>query len=181
MRSRRVRATAALLVATLTAGLPLESRAGESVERAGDVFQFLLPLGSVGYTLARGDAEGTRQAAHSIGATLATTWLLKVTIDARRPNGGNHSFPSGHTAAAMSGAAFLTRRYGLRIGLPAIGLASFVAYSRVEADAHHPRDVVAGAALSFLSAMLLVEPYDGLAITPQVEPGYLGLGVRGTF
>ena len=36
MRSRRVRATAALLVATLTAGLPLESRAGESVERAGD-------------------------------------------------------------------------------------------------------------------------------------------------
>src|SRR5262249_16283922 len=71
---------------------------------------------------------------------------LKPTIDRTRPNGGHQSFPSGHAASAFAGAAFLQRRYGWRIGVPAGLLASFAAWSRVESREPYTSDALAGPA-----------------------------------
>jgi hypothetical protein len=58
---------------------------------------------------------------------------LKSIIDEKRPNGGIHSFPSRHASMAFVSAEFMRKRYGRNYGIPTYALASFVAYSRVEA------------------------------------------------
>ena len=71
-----------------------------------------------------------------------------------RPNGQSHGFPSGHTAAAASGATDLAMHCAP--GNRAVAAASaaaiaLVAGSRVGADEHTVLQVVAGAALGALS------------------------------
>ena len=56
------------------------------------------------------------------------------------------AFPSGHAATAFQGAAFIHRRYGIRRAWPAYVLATFTAWTRVDADEHDTADVLAGAA-----------------------------------
>ena len=111
-----------------------------------------------------------------LGAELATagaTTLLKDTTNRTRPNGGNKSFPSGHSSDAFSSATLANRnlnsikmpeemRMPLQIGN--IVLATGVAWARVEAGAHYPSDVLAGAALGhFLSAFM----YDAFMGLPE--------------
>ena len=95
--------------------------------------------------------------------TAGTTDLLKDTTGRTRPNGSsNKSFPSGEASAAFSSVALSNRNLDF-IELPQevkiplkvanIVLGSSVAWARVEAQAHYPSDVLAGAALgNFLSA-----------------------------
>jgi membrane-associated phospholipid phosphatase len=85
-------------------------------------------------------------------ATALSVHLLKHAIPARRPGGGRHSFPSGHTATAFLSACFLLRRYGPRWGVPMLLLACFVGFSRVYSHSHYLRDVLAGALIGFLWA-----------------------------
>jgi hypothetical protein len=73
------------------------------------------------------------------------TYALKYSINAQRPNGGSHSFPSGHTASAFMGAEFIRLHFGMSWGIPAYGAAAWVGYSRVESRKHYWRDVAAGA------------------------------------
>jgi membrane-associated phospholipid phosphatase len=162
--------------AALAASLLAAPARGESgAESAADVLQYALPTSAFALVLAQDDLEGGRQLLRSTATT-----ALKYAVDAERPNGGGHSFPSGHTAAAFSGASFIARRYGWRLGLPAYGAASFVAWSRVHTDDHHVEDVVAGAALAILSSALLSEPLpDGLELEVRGEPGSFALLVRG--
>jgi hypothetical protein len=80
-----------------------------------------------------------------------TTGILKYTVNETRPNGGAHSFPSGHASAAFTGAEFIRKEYGWGWGAPAYVAASFVAWSRVEADKHYTHDVLAGAAIGILA------------------------------
>ena len=102
-----------------------------------------------------------------LGIELATggvTELLKSTTDRTRPTGDDHSFPSGHSSNAFSSATLANRnmnsiempeelRMPLQVGN--IVLATGVAWARVEAGAHYPSDVLAGAAIGhFLSAFL---------------------------
>ncbi|WP_206362839.1 phosphatase PAP2 family protein [Stenotrophobium rhamnosiphilum] len=79
------------------------------------------------------------------------TYALKYAVNAKRPNGGSQSFPSGHTAAAFMGAEFIRKEYGPWWGLPAYGAASWVGYTRVKSHNHYWRDVIGGAALGVLS------------------------------
>ncbi|HEY0975571.1 MAG TPA: phosphatase PAP2 family protein [Solimonas sp.] len=79
------------------------------------------------------------------------TYGLKYAIDARRPNGGSQSFPSGHTAAAFMGAEFIRKEYGLWWGVPAYAAASWVGYTRVQSKNHYWRDVLAGALIGIAS------------------------------
>lgn len=79
------------------------------------------------------------------------TYALKYAIDARRPNGGGQSFPSGHTSAAFMGAEFIRKEYGQWWGAPAYAAASWVGYTRLDAHQHYWRDVLAGAVIGIAS------------------------------
>lgn len=87
----------------------------------------------------------------AIGRSAALTEALKFAVNEKRPNGGDHSFPSGHTSFAFSGAEFIRKEYGWQWGIPAYLAAGYVGWSRVEANAHHTHDVLAGAAIGILA------------------------------
>lgn len=137
---------------------------GSNTERAGDALQVLTPLAAYSLTFIKGDSEGRKQFYKSFGSTFAATHIIKNALNAERPNGGGQSFPSGHTSAAFQGAGFIHARYGLELAWPAYAAATFVAYSRVAANKHHTRDVIAGAALgagtSFLFTRERYSPHD---------------------
>jgi membrane-associated phospholipid phosphatase len=86
----------------------------------------------------------------SLSLTSAAVWSLKAGLDAPRPNGGHHSFPSGHTAAAFCAATTLARHGGWKVGVPAYVAAAGTGVSRIEDGWHHLGDVVAGATLGIL-------------------------------
>lgn len=118
------------------------------LRRTGDVLRGLLPLAAAVITAQKEDREGLEQLGLTLlGSELATEGLKRAfdhTDWGRRPDGGSHSFPSGHATTACSSAFFLGERYGWRYGTPALLPAAVVMYSRVDARAHHWRDVVAG-------------------------------------
>jgi membrane-associated phospholipid phosphatase len=137
------------------------SQAKDSIKTSGDILQFVLPAAGATLTLANRDREGAFEFAESVGVTMATTYSLKYLVDEQRPNGGSQSFPSGHTSLSFSAAEYIRKRYGLEYGIPAYALASWVAYSRVEAGEHHPHDVIAGASIGIVSSYLFTRPYKG--------------------
>jgi membrane-associated phospholipid phosphatase len=157
---RRARGARSLL-AGLLLGLSFapSARAAGAIETAGDVLELVLPAAATTTTLGHRDRRGTQQFAAAAALTLGTTYGLKYSDAERRPNGGKHSFPSGHSSISFCSAEFLRRRYGPAYGAPAYALAAFVAYSRVEAKAHYVHDVIAGAALGMISSYLLARPF----------------------
>lgn len=138
-----------------------KSYSGEPViEKSGDILQIALPTAAFASTFIWNDEyKGTIQCAKAMVTTFIVTESLKHIIDKERPNGGHYSFPSGHTSAAFTGAAFLERRYGLKVGIPSYLLASFVGWSRIYANKHDYWDVGAGAALGIISAYIFTKPY----------------------
>ncbi len=124
------------------------------------------------------DATGRLQLLESGALTGAVTFTLKETVDKKRPNGHNHSFPSGHTSDAAFGAAFVTRRYGWMYGVPAFMLTGFVGWSRVESQEHFPEDVIAGAAIGIVSSLIFTRTYHGVEVAPVAENGTYGLALR---
>jgi len=116
-----------------------------SLEQAGDIIQIVLP--ATAFTsqvfLDKVDSEATTFI-KSMGASFVVTHTIKRVVNKERPNGGDFSFPSGHTSAAFTGAAFIDYKFGLKYGLPAYILASFVGWSRVYAKKHDYIDVLGG-------------------------------------
>ncbi|MCW8825178.1 MAG: phosphatase PAP2 family protein [Gammaproteobacteria bacterium] len=175
-----------LLTITLSCSALLSQKvvATESIERAGDLVQIALPLTAWGVSYFSDDDEGFYQFTKSFAVTMVATQALKHGLDKTRPNGGGLSFPSGHTSASFSGASFLHKRYGLKYGIPAYIAASFVGWSRIEADAHYPRDVAAGALLAIGVNHYFVTPQKkgvmvGLLSDPQ--SGVVGLSLNGSW
>ena len=154
---------------------PGNAQAHDAIELAGDILHVALPATAYGMTAYHRDGAGALQYTEAAALTLGVTFTLKYTIDAERPDGGSHSFPSGHTSISFSAAEFVRKRYGREYGLPMYALASFVGYSRVEAEEHYVRDVLAGAAIGIASSYVFTEPYLGLQITPEAGGGYYGL------
>jgi len=152
--------------------------AKSDVEAAGDVLQLLVPAVGYGMTFQKDDPEGRTQFYKSAATTFAATHVLKRTIDAERPNGGGQSFPSGHTSAAFQGAGFIHARYGMETAWPAYVAATFVAYSRVDSDHHHSRDVIAGAAIGVASSFYFSPQQFGSkhsVVMPFVSPKQVGV------
>ncbi len=148
----------------------------DAIESVGDILQFVLPGTAAGLTLAYWDGPGALQFGESEAVTLGVTYGLKYGVSERRPNGGNESFPSGHTSVSFSAAEFMRKRYGLEYGVPAYALASFVAYSRVESNEHYPHDVIAGAAIGIASSYIFTRPYRGWQI--ELDGGTKHWGFR---
>jgi len=70
---------------------------------------------------------------------------------------GLDSFPSGHTAASFAVATVMAKRFPA-MGPLCLGLAAFVALSRVLRGSHFPTDVVGGALLGVLSGSIASAP-----------------------
>ena len=168
---------AARLLASILLGLNsgVSIRASDRIELAGDVVQYLLPATAAGLRLGYKDGEGALQLGESAALTLGVTYSLKYSIDEKRPNGRQHSFPSGHSSISFSSAEFMRKRYGWEYGIPAYAAATFVAYSRVEAREHHPYDVIAGASIGVVSSYIFTRHYKGWEIEPEVDRKYYGI------
>ncbi len=79
------------------------------------------------------------------------THSLKVSVGRTRPDGTAHSFPSGHASATFASAAGLRRHLGWKVGLPAYGVAAYVAASRLQENRHYASDVIFGAAIGIVA------------------------------
>ncbi len=138
--------------------LPLSTAsAGDGFTTYGDIGRYALPAGAALLALAHEDSEGFTQLLASTAVTLGTTYALKYAVNDTRPNGKPRSFPSGHTASAFAGAAYIHYRYGWEWGVPAELAATAVAVSRVDGNFHRWRDVIASAAIAHTSAYFLVD------------------------
>ena len=149
--------------------------AGDGIEQAGDTLTVALAASSLGMAAHRHDGEGAVQFAKSSALSLGATLALKYTVNEERPNGKEHSFPSGHTSLSFASAEFLRKRYGWEYGLPAYAAASFVGYSRVESDNHYWHDVIAGAAIGFASSYFFAEPFHKVTVSLEGSDTYGGI------
>ena len=83
---------------------------------------------------------------------------------------------NSNTASAMSGAAFIHKRYGFERAIIPYLMTGFTAYSRIDANKHWWWDTVAGAAISGLIAFTIVDRYDGVRVT--AGPTNVGVSVQ---
>ena len=164
--------TAALLLSgSALAATPAYAKS--DIETAGDIIAVTIPAIAYGSTYYMDDPEGRQQFYKSFATNAVATYGLKKAIDKDRPDhSDDDSFPSGHTSIAFQGASFIHKRYGLEYSIPAYVGATFVGYSRIEADKHHTSDVLAGAALGVASSMFLTKSYhnDELVISANLAP-----------
>jgi len=142
----------------------------DRVKLVGDIFYALIPLGSYTSTFYMDDDKGRMEFYKSFAMTAGLTYGLKYTVDAPRPDGSdNHSFPSGHSSITFQSAVFLHKRYGLKYALLSYAGATFVGFSRVYANEHYSRDVIAGAVVGAVSAWIFTEKYKNLSLDLKVE------------
>jgi membrane-associated phospholipid phosphatase len=112
------------------------------------------------------------------------TTVLKAAVGRERPDGSNNlSFPSGHASNAFAWATVANHHYGAKVGIPAYALAGLIGVSRLESNAHHLSDVVAGAALGVIVGRSVVRQ-DGetlrrkatISVMPMTDASGSGLG-----
>ncbi len=151
----------------LTAGLVLGlgaylgSADVDDVRDLGDITQLLPGAFALTSNLVIGDREGLKQFGYVAGTTIITTHGLKEIVDKTRPDdSADTSFPSGHTAASVMGAAYIWQRYGPKWGAPASVLAAYTGASRIQGQKHFADDVISGAALGLISNWLWTNPID---------------------
>lgn len=130
------------------------------IETAGTGVAIALPLLAGGVALYKHDRVGMAELFVESALTVGTAYALKNIVREKRPDGSDyHSFPSGTTALAASGSAFLWGRYGWEFGLPAAGLTSFVSYSRTQARQHRWYDTLASSAIATGYSLILTTPF----------------------
>ncbi len=149
-----------IFLALLITLSPLCAKKHSSTETAGDVIQITIPVTALLIAFGKDDTEGMKQLFYSVAASTAATWALKLAVRKKRPGSSKnrHSFPSGHTSLAFSGASFLGMRYGAAYGVPACGAASYVGYSRIQSKRHDWADVICGGIIGGLSGFLFTTP-----------------------
>jgi hypothetical protein len=109
-----------------------------------------------------------------------TTYGIKYAVRRTRPDGTSFSFPSGHTAVTFASATVMQRNFGWKVGIPAYGVAAYVAGSRLQKERHHLSDVAFGAALGILAGRSVTVGRGSarMAMTPAAVAG--GAGVNFT-
>ena len=158
--------------------LPGRVFAKSKVEATGDILQYAIPAAALTSTYLVHDEDARPQFYKAFAANLALTYALKGVTGKTRPNGGDYSFPSGHTSAAFQGASFIHKRYGFLKSLPAYLGATFVGYSRVNSDNHFTEDVFAGGALGIACSFFFTDRRPELSITPILERGVYGFQIE---
>jgi hypothetical protein len=93
----------------------------------------------------------------SYGLTVLPIRYIKAHYDSPRPYGGNHSFPSGHTATAFVGSHIIYKEFkdsSPWIAYTGYTMGAITAGARVAHDKHWVSDVMAGAGIAILSTEL---------------------------
>lgn len=146
-----------LLISALSlAAAPAMANNEKSWDTASSIGAYGLVAVAVGLPLAKHDTAGALQAGGSIVAASLVTTGLKEAFPELRPDGSDRkSFPSGHTSMAFAAASSLYNRQGQSVGIPALVVASFVGFARVQADKHHWYDVMVGAGIGAASGFLI--------------------------
>ena len=143
-------------------------------ESVGTDVAIALPLIAGGITFAKDDWKGGFQLGVDTVVTVGLAYGLKHVIHEQRPDkSDNKSMPSDTSALAFAPANYLWDRYGWEYGLPAYAAATFVAWSRVDAQKHHWYDVAASAGFAFTFSKIFTTRYRapglryGAAISPD--------------
>jgi membrane-associated phospholipid phosphatase len=85
-------------------------------------------------------------------ANAILTQGIKYATHRMRPDGSDsQSFPSGHASSTFALATVVTDYYGKKWGIPLYAFAGLVGVSRIEKGRHWPSDILAGAALGYIS------------------------------
>ncbi|MGN0580494.1 MAG: phosphatase PAP2 family protein [Ruminococcus sp.] len=130
------------------------------------VFMFITTLGDKGYIwIAASLILMVPKKTRRIGFVIALSLVLSVLFNNlllknifRRPRPfdkvdgltslktpHDYSFPSGHTGSSAAASATMLRELPLKIGIPAVILASLIAFSRMYLGVHYPTDIIGGA------------------------------------
>jgi len=173
----------------------------------GDLFGQLIPnLAYAGGAamLSRGDRAMGMLKATAYSSALITA--MKYTIQEKRPDGSErNSFPSGHTTTAFAFAGYVAKEHGWKWGAPAMAMAGFTGFSRINDNRHYLHDVVAGATIGlaygwgmseYLSRKKAPTPQpptadpkktpeppkdEGPFIVPIIDRDLAGVGIQGEF
>lgn len=141
----------------------------------------LLPLATDGK---EGGQHSLRTVDALIVSTLLTEGLKDVTHERRPDDSDFKSFPSGHASAAFTVAAMQAHFHPKQALLWYAG-ATAIAASRVTLRRHYTQDVVAGAAIGYLSARFELKQNRGLVLRPFIHSNpqshVTGMSVGGTF
>lgn len=168
-------------VIVLLATVACATRAqADAIEAAGDILAFAMPAAAGAISLGKGDRDGLLELGVAYTGAVGTTLALKSVVHEWRPDHSDErSFPSGAATSAFASAAYLDKRYGWHYGLPAYALATFVGYSRVEADKHHWYDVAAGALIGWtFNQLITTHSEKGVYVAPIVSTEAIGLDLR---
>lgn len=103
----------------------------------------------------------------AVGANQVLTGLIKWIVNRERPDlrlspRANSSFPSGHASASVGLAYVLAHRHR-RLTFWVWACAIWISVSRVFLERHYPSDVVAGALIGILMAVVVLRFEDRLA------------------
>lgn len=150
----------------------------ESAEKGSNTFRALAHYGMIVSALAVHEDEHywfpmiDRMVWEHVGAIVATTARtpIKKITNRDRPNGKKESFPSGHSTRTFAYAGMTYRNiealhlepvweYSAKTIETCLGVAT--AWARVEAGAHYPTDVLAGAALGNFIAIFIHDAFLG--------------------
>jgi membrane-associated phospholipid phosphatase len=82
--------------------------------------------------------------------TGAVTGGLKAIRNNDQPDGQSWAWPSGHTSSSVAVASVLHEFYGLKVGLPAYGVAGLVAWRMMDDGDHWASDILFGATLGWV-------------------------------
>ncbi len=104
-----------------------------------------------------------------ITSSLLTEVLKRVVREKRPDSSARTSFPSGHATAAFA-AATMASHYHPKQALLWYAGATLIAASRVQLHRHYVHDVVAGAAIGYLTAKFEIKQPHGLLLAPFIKP-----------
>ncbi len=164
----------------------LDGKVGSRIADVGNFYGNGLVVGCASATLLAVGHLGHHEKVAALGNDLAeaflsstaVNWALKAAFHRQRPNGGTHSFPSGHTTSAFCVVPVLGHHLGWKASVPAAVLATATGMGRIEAHKHFLSDVLAGAALGLACGDLVT----GKGLLPGharavVSPGVVGVSV----
>lgn len=164
----------------LSSARGLDATFGPGKDLGGARVQFGSALATFLVGKATHSAKISQVGADLFGAQIVSQALtagIKLSVRRTRPDGTGFSFPSGHTATSFASATVLQRHFGWKVGVPAYGLAAYVATSRIQEKRHFLSDVAFGAAIGILAGRsVTVGRGDAqFAVAPAVAAGGGGI------